>query len=83
MKLVECKSCGANEFTERDGYRVCVYCGTKYAEEKAQASIDLEGDVARLLRKCREDPAHAGRYANLILDIDPTNAEALRYLGYR
>ena len=39
-----------------------------------------EDDVAELLRKCRENPARARKYANLILDIDPDNPEALKYL---
>ena len=40
----------------------------------------LDDDVAKLLRKCRENPARARKYANLILDIDPDNPEALKYL---
>ena len=43
-------------------------------------SIGLDDDVAELLRKCRENPARARKYANLILDIDPDNPEALKYL---
>ena len=42
--------------------------------------IGLDDDVAELLRKCRENPARARKYANLILDIDPDNPEALKYL---
>ena len=88
MKRIVCKSCGSNEFAERRNYRICIYCNSKYAleDEKASSSIviangiALNDDVKRLLDKCQSDPANARRYANLILDIDPTNQEALRYL---
>ena len=44
------------------------------------SSITLDDDVVRLLEKCRSNPRKARKYANLILDIDPTNEEALKYL---
>ena len=44
------------------------------------SSIALDDDVERLLKKCRTDPKNARRYANLILDIDPDNAEVYKYL---
>jgi len=44
------------------------------------SSIALDDDVARLLEKCKSDPRKARKYANLILDIDPDNEEALKYL---
>ena len=42
--------------------------------------IALDDDVARLLKKCEVDPHNAKKYANLVLDIDPDNEEALKYL---
>ena len=42
--------------------------------------IALNDDVMRLLDKCKKDPKNAKKYANLILDIDPTNQDALKYL---
>ena len=44
------------------------------------SSIALDDDVQRLLDKCKKEPRNARRYANLILDIDPDNIEALKYL---
>ena len=44
------------------------------------SSIALDDDVARLLAKCKADPKNARKYANLILNIDPDNEEALKYL---
>ena len=44
------------------------------------SSIALDDDVARLLKKCKTDRRNARKYANLILDIDPDNEEALKYL---
>lgn len=45
-----------------------------------ESTISIGGDVTRLLHKCRTDPTNAFRYANLVLDIDPTNEEALMIL---
>ena len=85
MKALVCSNCGAHDWKEVDGYRVCTYCGTRVLiseEEKGRSrtEIALDSDVERLLKKCRTDPKHAAKYANLILDIDPTNAEARKYL---
>jgi uncharacterized Zn finger protein (UPF0148 family) len=44
------------------------------------STIALDDDVAKLLNKCKSDPRNARKYANLILDIDPDNEEALKYL---
>lgn len=44
------------------------------------SSVALDDDVARLLEKCKTDPKKARKYANLVLDIDPDNEEALNYL---
>lgn len=44
------------------------------------SNIDLVSDVEQLLVKCRQDKKNAKRYANLILDIDPDNQDALKYL---
>ncbi|MDR2106391.1 MAG: TFIIB-type zinc finger domain-containing protein [Coriobacteriales bacterium] len=85
MELVVCTKCGASDFFEHDGFRVCSYCHSKYRAKTnsrgfANSSIALDDDVAELLQKCVSDPANAKRYANLVLDIDPTNAMAMRYL---
>ncbi len=45
------------------------------------SGIALENDISRLLSKCKEDPVNAKKYANLVLDIDPHNVEALKYVG--
>jgi len=47
---------------------------------KKGTSIALNEDIRMLLRKCKEDTANARRYANLVLDIDPSNKEANKYL---
>lgn len=69
---------------------LCLYCGAKFAAEPTksefvkptavQSNIDLSDDVERLLQKCRTDRKNARKYANLVLDIDPDNTEALSYL---
>ena len=47
---------------------------------QTESVIAINDDVARLLQKCRKEPNNARKYANLVLDIDPTNEEALKYL---
>ena len=85
MKVIVCKQCGASGLQKKSGYMICPYCGTTYqiTEEDLpvrSSTIAINDDVKRLLEKCRKDPRNARRYANLILDIDPSNKEALRYL---
>lgn len=85
MRLILCQRCGSSEFDEKNGYRVCKYCNASYqmfAEDSSSkgSSIELNDDVQRLLEKCRKEPWNAKKYANLILDIDASNREALKYL---
>jgi len=85
MKSLICEKCGSNDFFEKNSYRICKYCNTKYVLDADDAkpkssSISLNNDIKMLLQKCRDDPANARRYANLILDIDSGNEEAKRYL---
>ncbi len=85
MNIIKCPICGGKEFEENKRTRTCLYCGTQFQipkEElpKKQSEIALNSDVERLLEKCRKDPKNAKKYANLILDIDPTNMDVLKYL---
>ena len=89
MEIFSCKNCGAkNLLREKDAW-VCPYCDARFvvplhsaggSRDNFSSSIDLEDDVARLLAKCKSDPKNARKYANLVLDIDPDNPEALMYL---
>ncbi len=86
MKAIICPRCGADGFKTKDGYTVCAYCGSKLVlnnDEHPQVSttISILEDVAVLLEKCKSDPQNAVRYANLALDIDPSNKDALQYLS--
>lgn len=84
MQMIRCEACGSNELIKNGAYYVCKYCGTRFFDEKdasgVESNIDLVSDVDNLLQKCRLDPKNAKRYANLILDIDPDNKDALKYL---
>lgn len=85
MKRIVCENCGGNHFVEHVGYRFCAYCNTCYVIQgvdlpSGNSPMTINEDIANLLRKCHEDPAKAHRYANLILDIDPSNKEALKFL---
>ena len=85
MKSMNCDKRGASDWEEQNGYRVCRFCGTRYQPApddagKKDSVISVNSDIARLLEKCRQEPRRARKYANLILDIDPTNKEALKYL---
>lgn len=86
MENIVCKKCGSSEFIDSNNARICLYCRAKYDKpaipKKVNATIALSNDVQVLLDKCKKDPANARRYANLVLDIDPINAEAKKILGY-
>jgi hypothetical protein len=88
MQPVECPKCGSMDLVAQGGYVVCAYCRSKFVPRDEdipppESIISVESDIQALLRKCRDDPANSRRYANLILDIDPTNLEAMKYLDYR
>ncbi|GEA81954.1 hypothetical protein [Cellulomonas uda] len=85
MILVACVNCGSNDLREHGGYAVCAYCRSRFVLQpdevpSRQTVIDVNADVQALLERCRDDPANRRRYASLVLDIDPTNPEAIRYL---
>ena len=85
VKAIACEKCGSNELQRMNGYLVCSYCGAKYLIDNTNkphhdSSIELGNDIERLLAKCKAEPRKAKKYANLILDIDPTNREAHKYL---
>lgn len=85
MKMIKCSACGADEFLTIPGYQICKYCHAKYQLTKEDmlvkdSVISIRKDVETLLKKCRDNPAKAKKYANLVLDIDPNNKEALKYI---
>ena len=85
MKQVRCPNCGSDVFIYKNGAKYCSYCNSRFeiTEEerpKKTSQISLKSDIDILLEKCKADPANAKRYAGLILDIDPTNKEARKYL---
>jgi len=85
MKVEKCEKCGGGEFIDCDGYRICQYCNTRYLitpedTTRKESNITLDDDIKMLLQKCRDDPENAPRYASLVLDIDPGNAEAIKFL---
>lgn len=89
MEAILCPCCCAQEFREENGFMICAYCDTKFLSSSLRSrgksnagssQIVLQDDVQQLLEKCRTDPRNARKYANLILDIDPGNREAYRYL---
>ncbi|MEY8562123.1 hypothetical protein AALA21_03580 [Eggerthellaceae bacterium 3-80] len=85
MNEMTCKKCGSNDFIEAEDYKVCMFCRTRYLIKKEikspTSTISVHDDIKMLLEKCKRDPANARRYANLILDINPSNAEARAILG--
>ena len=95
MKAFECKNCGATDLKFKVNRYICEYCGSTFlpdtsdgvfnADTSSKSScvnsgISLSNDILDLLEKCKNDPINAKRYANLILDIDPDNTEALKYV---
>ena len=88
MKALICEHCGGDEFIEKDGYRICRYCKSKFIIPKedmktAKAKINLDDDIKMLLDKCKKDPKRAKKYASIILEIDSKNKEAKAILSKR
>ena len=76
-----CMHCGTKfEKTVEDKVRVVVSGIQAAVARQVDSVITINEDVERLLKKCRQEPKNARKYANLILDIDPTNEEAQKYL---
>ena len=78
-----CEYCNSRFVATREEQKTYSAFGTKSVLGKhggVSSGIGLDDDVARLLEKCRTDRKNARKYANLILDIDPGNEEALKYL---
>lgn len=77
-----CPNCGASEFIYYDKYKVCKYCDSKFEikSEKSKSKISIQSDIDMLLEKCEKEPDNLKKYINLILDIDPTNREVMKYL---
>ncbi len=84
MRIIQCSQCGAEDLYQDGGFMVCRYCGSRFSLEKSDRAADsfvsVKSDVDELLKKCKQDPKNARKYANLILDIDPNNEEAYKYL---
>jgi len=85
VKIQICSRCRSNELIEHGDYLVCAYCRSRFVMQAedlppVHTVIGLVDDVRALLDKCKDDPNNRHRYASLVLDIDPTNPEALRYL---
>lgn len=80
-----CEKCGSNELLKEGGFYVCPHCGTRFSisadERTVDGHIELNEDVARLLRKCEENPQRAVKYAQLILEMDPYNEKAKSILA--
>ena len=76
-----CLHCGTKfEKILEEQKKVVVSAIQTAAIRQVQSVIALNDDVSRLLQKCKAEPKNARKYANLILDIDPTNEEAKKYI---
>lgn len=87
MQSIKCENCGATDLQIEGGYYICDYCGSKFLIQREDLpggitayNTGLDKDVERLLEKCRSNPERAKKYANLILEIDPFNKEAKKYI---
>ena len=80
------------EFEKNNGAVRCVYCRTTYvantdvektlsSHHVANSVIEIDEDILMLLDKIKAEPWNKKRYANMILDIDSTNEEALKILN--
>ena len=77
-----CMYCGTRYIAECENNHNVHPTGTRIETQNHASSdgVALSDDVRILLEKCEQEPERASKFANLILDIDPTNKEALKYL---
>jgi hypothetical protein len=85
LKSLKCANCGNTDLVQAEGYGVCEFCDSRFVLNandvpQSETSIEINSDVELLLKKCTEEPKKSSFYANLILDIDPHNVEAQKYL---
>lgn len=89
---MQCEKCKSVDFERVNGAMKCIFCRTTYvAGSKAEknffknnasdSSIEIDEDILLLLSKIKKEPWNRNRYANMILDIDSTNEEALEILN--
>ena len=84
MKEMRCASCGGIGLTEKNGYYVCEFCGTRFKRETSDvsaAAIDQSENVKHLLKRADMYWSAGMRdRAKLlyeqILEIDATNETA-------
>ena len=92
MKNIQCNKCKSVDFERINGVMKCIYCRTIYVADAnavtklfndnvANSVIEIDEDILRLLERIEKEPWNARKFANMILDIDPTNEEALRLLN--
>jgi len=92
LKNIECSKCKSVDFEKVNGTMKCVYCRTTYVANAnaaknlfnthvASSVIEIDEDILLLLNKIKAEPWNKTRYANMILDIDSTNEEALKILN--
>lgn len=80
-----CPNCASHEYKEEGKFIKCAYCETRFKKEQKDSfsqgvAIDLTDDVSRLLQLCKKDPSNRRRYVNLILEMDPYNKMARKYI---
>ena len=78
----QCDYCGSKFLIEKEEQKAFSRASSSSSDSKhpgTSSGIALSDDVERLLLKCKTDRKNARKYANLILDIDPDNKEALKY----
>lgn len=85
MRPIECSRCGSNELFDELEYIICAFCRVQFVRgpedrKTPDTQISMFNDVQALLTRCRLEPENQKRLARLVLDIDPTNPDAPKYL---
>ena len=93
MKQLICEMCGGRDLIKNEGVFVCQNCGAKYSVEDAKkmmvegtVTVDRSTDINNLLIRAKQfeergDYGKADEYYNKVLDLDPSNEEALNGLS--
>jgi len=87
MKKIICASCGSNEFEERNGIKICKYCGSQFIPQLTEEQLKIKAEVERITKGAElslsvQDWERAESLYSKVLDLDPSNIEMIFFMAY-
>ncbi len=87
MNKIICASCGSNEFEERNGIKICKYCGSQFISQLTEEQLKIKAEVERITKGAElslsvQDWERAESLYSKVLDLDPSNIEMIFFMAY-